>query len=72
MIDSLQIADFDLDISEVLLVHKNTFVHLFKWSDYRAGRRIDGITYREQPLRGSARSAGFPAGELLVCGKMRE
>lgn len=45
MIDSLQITDFDLDISDVLLVHKNTFVHLFKWSEYRTGRCVDGITY---------------------------
>lgn len=45
MTDQIQIADFDLDISEVLLVHKNTFVHLFKWSEYRGGRGFDGLSY---------------------------
>lgn len=45
MLDTLQIADFDLDISEVLLVHKNTFVHLFKWNEYRTGRCFDGVTF---------------------------
>lgn len=44
MIDQVQIADFDIQIKELLLVHKNTFVHRFKWTEYRTGRMIDGIT----------------------------
>ncbi len=45
MLDTLQVADFDLDLAEILLVHKNTFVHRFKWTDYRAGRMIDGLAH---------------------------
>ncbi|MBQ8510029.1 MAG: helix-turn-helix transcriptional regulator [Clostridia bacterium] len=45
MHDSIQIADFDINITEVLLVHRQTFVHRFRWSDYRGGRRMDGLVY---------------------------
>ena len=44
MIDQIQIADFDIQINELLLVHKNTFVHRFRWTDYRTGRLIDGVS----------------------------
>ncbi len=45
MIDQVQIADFDIQINELLLVHKNTFIHRFKWTEYRTGRLIDGVTF---------------------------
>lgn len=45
MLDSLTIADFDLDVSEVLLVHRNKFVHQFKWSEYLTGRGFDGLSF---------------------------
>ena len=45
MTEQVQIADFDIQINELLLVHKNTFIHRFKWTDYRTGRLIDGVTF---------------------------
>ena len=45
MLDSLTIADFDLDVSEVLLVHRNKFVQQFKWSEYLTGRGFDGLSF---------------------------
>lgn len=45
MSQSLQIADFDFQIEEVLLVHKNSLVHNFKWTGYRAGRHMDGLVH---------------------------
>lgn len=45
MINSVQVADFDIRIKELLLVHRNTFVHRFKWTEYRTGRIIDGATF---------------------------
>ena len=44
MNDQVQQADFDIQIRELLLVHKNTFIHRFKWTEYRSGRIIDGFT----------------------------
>lgn len=34
-----------MEIREILLVHKNTFVPSFKWSDYRRGRSVEGLVY---------------------------
>ena len=45
MTEQVQIADFNIQINELLLVHKNTFIHRFKWTDYRTGRLIDGVTF---------------------------
>lgn len=45
MTEQVQIADFDIQINELLLVHKNTFIHRFKWTEYRTGRLIDGVTF---------------------------
>lgn len=45
MISSVQIADFDIQLTELLLVHKNTFIHRFKWTEYRTGRAVDGFTF---------------------------
>lgn len=45
MTGSIQVADFDIQIAEILLVHRNTFVHRFKWTEYRTGRLIDGMTF---------------------------
>ena len=45
MLDSLTIVDFDLDVSEVLLVHRNKFVQQFKWSEYLTGRGFDGLSF---------------------------
>lgn len=42
---TIQIADFDMQIAEILLVHRNTFIHRFKWTEYRTGRQIDGMTF---------------------------
>ena len=78
MLDSLTIADFDLDVSEVLLVHRNKFVQQFKWSEYLTGRGFDGLSFClsgraafdffavVQPLRAVARSDGIPARRQLV------
>lgn len=45
MIPPVQSADFDIQIKDLLLVHRNTFIHRFKWSEYRTGRMIDGVTF---------------------------
>lgn len=39
----MEISDFDLQIEEVLLVHRNRFVEGFSFCDYRGGRRFDGL-----------------------------
>lgn len=38
-----EVSDFDLSLSEVLLVHRNRFVQNFHFNDYRSGRRMDGL-----------------------------
>jgi len=43
--DMIQLSDFDLTIGEILLVHKNTFVKRFKWSEYLTGRHFDGLIH---------------------------
>lgn len=45
MSDLIHFTDFDLDLCEILLIHKNTFVRHFKWSEYRLGRGVDGYIY---------------------------
>lgn len=37
--------DFDLNVTEITLVHKNRFVPGFFYNDYRAGRKEDGMVY---------------------------
>ncbi len=39
------ISDFDIDISQILLIHQDTFVPGFFWTSYRFGRKFDGIVY---------------------------
>ena len=38
-------ADFDFSVTEVLLVHRNSHVHNFKWTEYRTGRKMDGLVF---------------------------
>lgn len=38
-----QIKDFDFQIDEILLVHKNTFIQDYTWNSYRTGRTMDGL-----------------------------
>ncbi len=45
MLNQVQSADFDIQIKELLLVHKNSFVHRFRWNEYRTGRMIDGMSF---------------------------
>lgn len=43
MFDKMEVSDFDLTLSEVLLVHRNRLVEGFRFNDYRGGRRMDGL-----------------------------
>ena len=36
-------ADFDFDIGEILLVHRNSHIHNFRYTEYRTGRSMDGL-----------------------------
>ena len=45
MWDIIEVADFDAQIGQVLLVHRNRFVKSFRFSDYRDGRRMDGLVF---------------------------
>lgn len=38
-----KITDFDLQIDEIILVHKNRFVENYCWNSYRTGRTMDGL-----------------------------
>lgn len=38
-----QLTDFDLQIAEILLVHRNQFIRKFSWNCYRSGRKMDGL-----------------------------
>lgn len=40
-----EVSDFDVTLSEVLLVHRNRFVEGFSFHDYRGGRRMDGLVF---------------------------
>ena len=42
---NLKLGDFDLDIREVVLVHRCTFDVGYRNCDYRAGRKIAGFVY---------------------------
>jgi len=41
--EAMPFSDFDFQISEMLLVHRNSHVHDFKWTQYRGGRPSDGL-----------------------------
>lgn len=41
----MEVADFDFNIAEVLLVHRNRFVKDFCFHGYRGGRRMDGLVF---------------------------
>lgn len=45
MWDIIEVADFDARIGDVLLVHRNRFIKSFRFSDYREGRRMDGLVF---------------------------
>ncbi len=36
-------SDFDFQIDEILLVHKNALVPQFRWTGYKGGREMDGL-----------------------------
>lgn len=38
-----QLIDFDLQIAEILLVHRNQFIERFSWNYYKMGRNMDGF-----------------------------
>ena len=38
-----QLTDFDLQITDILLVHRNQFINKFSWNYYKSGRKIDGL-----------------------------
>ena len=39
----MQLSDFDFQIDEILLVHKNSLVPQFRWTGYKGGRKMDGL-----------------------------
>jgi len=45
MPDLPQFADFDFEIGEILLVHRNSHIHNFRWTEYRTGRRSEGLVF---------------------------
>lgn len=45
MSKNLKIGDFDLFLSDVVLVHKCQFFYNDKNCDYRAGRKVSGVVY---------------------------
>lgn len=45
MTELYQTADFDFQIGEILLIHKNIHIHNFRWTAYRAGRGMDGLVF---------------------------
>lgn len=38
-----RLIDFDLQIEEILLVHRNQFIERFSWNYYKTGRNMDGF-----------------------------
>ena len=38
-----RLIDFDLQIAEILLVHRNQFIERFSWNYYKTGRNMDGF-----------------------------
>ncbi len=43
MLEYMEVTDFDICLSDVILVHRNRFVEGFGFYDYRSGRRTDGL-----------------------------
>ncbi len=43
--NGMQMSDFDVQLSEILLVHRNTHVPDFRWTQYRDGRNADGLVF---------------------------
>ena len=41
----MEMSDFDLTVTEVLLVHRNRFVEGFRFNEYQSGRRMDGLVF---------------------------
>lgn len=41
----VQMSDFDFQLSEILLVHRNTHIPDFRWTQYQNGRSADGLVY---------------------------
>lgn len=41
----IQLSAFDFCLQEILLVHRNTHLPDFRWTQYRTGRKMDGLVF---------------------------